>query len=94
MSHFSMLVPTKHDVKLANGTLHTPKELGLFHVCFLNAPLNTQKYQFIIVQVTIKIPYHWVPSDVLLVFERLYLNLFDIVIFLPLRSFLEITLPD
>ena len=58
MSHFSMFVPTKATVKLANGTQDMPKVLGLFYVVFLTVPLYIQLDQFIIVQVTLPTPYH------------------------------------
>ena len=66
-------------------TLDIPKELGLFYVTFLNVPLYIQWDQFIIFQVTLPTPYQQVPSNFMLAFKRLCLNLLNIVYFLNLK---------
>ena len=58
MSHFSMFVPTKATVKLANGNTAHAQKLGLFYVVSLTVPLYIQWDQFIIFQVTLPTPYH------------------------------------
>ena len=58
-----------------------PKELGLFYVVFLTAPLYIQWDQFTTVQVTLPITYNQVPLNFMLVFKFLRLNLLNIVIF-------------
>ena len=62
-----------------------PKELGLFYVFFLTVPLYIQWYQFIIFHITLPIPSHRVPSNFMLVFKILHLNLLNIVTFLTLK---------
>ena len=57
------------------------KELGLSYIDFLIVPLFIHWDQFIIVQVALPTPYHEVPSNSMLVFKRLPLNLLNIVIF-------------
>ena len=51
MSHFSMFVPTKVNVKLVMKKRNTPKKLGLSYVSPLTYPLYLQQDQFITVQV-------------------------------------------
>ena len=51
-------------------TEEMPKESGLFDIVFLPAPLYIQWYQFIILQITLPIPSHLVPSNVLMVFKK------------------------
>ena len=58
-----------------------PKELGLFYVVLLTVPLYIRWDQFIIAQATLPTPSHLVPSNFMLVFKRLHLNLLDIVTF-------------
>ena len=62
-----------------------PKELGLFYAAFLNFRLYIQLDQFIIVQITLTTLYHHVPSNFMLVFKRLHLNLLKIVTLLTLK---------
>ena len=66
-------------------TRDMPKELGLFYITFLTVILYIQWDQFIIVQVTLPTPSHQVPSDFLLGFKRLRLNLLNVVTLLTLR---------
>ena len=47
-----------------------PKDLGLFYVAFLTFPLYIQWGQFIIVEVTFPTPSHQVPSNFMLVFQK------------------------
>ena len=61
------------------------KELGLFYVALLTVQLYTQLDQFIIVQVTLSILYHQVPSSFILVLRKLHLNLLNIVTLLTLK---------
>ena len=62
-----------------------PKELGLFHVAFLNVPLYIQWDHFIIVQVTLPTPSHRVPSNVMVVFKKLHINLLEILVLFTLK---------
>ena len=61
-----------------------PKELGLFYV-FPSLSHYIQWDQFIIVQVTLPIPSHQAPSNYVLVFKKLHLNLLNIVTLLTLK---------
>ena len=65
-----------------------PKELGLFDVTFLTVSLYIQWDQFIIVQVALPTPSNKVPSNVILDFKRLRMNLLNIVTLLKLKSVL------
>ena len=65
------------------------KELGLFYAVFLTFPLYTQWGHFITVQVTLTTPSHQVPSNFMLDFKRLHLNLLNIVNLLTLRVVLR-----
>ena len=62
-----------------------PKELGLFYVDFLTVPFYIQWDQFIIFQVTFKTPYHQVPSNFMLGFKILHMNLLNILTLLTLK---------
>ena len=66
-------------------TRDMPEELGLSFVAFLTVPLYVQWDRFIIAQVTLPTPSHQVPSNFMLVFRRLNLNLLNIVTFLNLK---------
>ena len=85
MSHFLMFVPTKSDVKLSNGNMEPAQEIGIIYFNLRTVTLYTQWYQFIIVQVTLPIPSHWVTSNFILVFKRLHLNILNIVILYTLK---------
>ena len=61
------------------------KELGLFYVAFLTVPLYIQWYQFIILQITLPTLSHQLPSNFMVVFKRLHLNLLSIVTLLNLK---------
>ena len=88
MSYFYMFVPTKDTMKLAIETWETTKEFGLFYVAFLTVPLFIQRYQFIIVKVNLPTPSNHVPSDFMLDFKRLRLNILEIVTLLTLKVIL------
>ena len=75
-------------------TWDMPKQLEIFYVVFLTASLYIQCDQFIIFQVTLPIPPRWVPSNVILGFKRLHLNLLKKLFCWPSDYLLEITLPD
>ena len=62
-----------------------PKELGLFYVVFLTVPLYIQWDHFIIFQVNSPTPSHQVPSNFILVFKALRLNLLNIVTLFTLK---------
>ena len=62
-----------------------PKELGLFYAVSLTVQLYIQWEQFIILQVTLPTPCHQVPSNFMLAFKRLHLNLLNIVTLLTLK---------
>ena len=62
-----------------------PKEMRLLYVFFQTVPLYIVWDQFITVQVTLLIPYHQVTFNVLLVFKRLHMNLFNVLVFCNLR---------
>ena len=66
-------------------TRDMPNKLGFFYVAFLTVPLYIQLYQFIIFQVTLPILSHQVPSNFMLDFKRLHLNLLNIVTLLTLK---------
>ena len=80
-----MVVLTKSNVKLANETRYTPKELGLFYVAYITVILYIQWDQFIKFRVSLPKTSHQVPSNFMLFFKRLYLNCFTIVPFLTLK---------
>ena len=69
-------------------TLDMTNELRLFYGFFLIAPLYIHWYQLIIFQITLPTPYHWVPSNVMLVFKRLHLNLLKFLVLLTLKVIL------
>ena len=85
MSHFSMFVPTKATVKLANGNTAHAQKLGLFYVVSLTVPLYIQWDQFIIVQVILPTSSNQVPSNFMLGFKRLRLNLLKFLTLLTLK---------
>ena len=89
MSHFSMFFPIYTTVKWLMETLDIPKEWGIFYVTFLNIPLYIRWDQVIIIQFTLPTPSHQVPSNVLLVFKVLHLNLSNIVVLSPLKVILK-----
>ena len=62
-----------------------PKQLGLFYVAFLTVPVYIQWEQFIIFQVAVPTPSHQVPSNFMLDFKMLRLNLLNIVTLLTLK---------
>ena len=62
-----------------------PKELILLYVALLTVQLYIQLEQFITVQVTLPTIYHHLPSNCMLVFKNLHLNLFNIVTLLTLK---------
>ena len=57
-------------LNLLMETRDMPNELVLFYVVFLTVPLYIQWEQFIIVQVTLTTPSHWLPSNFMLVFKK------------------------
>ena len=75
-------------MKLDNRKLYIPNELGSFYVIFLTAILYIHWGKFIIVKVTIAILSHQAPSNVMLSFKRLYLNLLNVVVLLALKVIL------
>ena len=62
-----------------------PKELGLFYVDFITVGLYIHLDQFIIVQVALTTLSHQVPSNFILIFKRLRLNLLNTVTLLTLK---------
>ena len=62
-----------------------PKELGLFYVALITFKLYIQRDQFIILQANLQIPSHQMPSNFMLVFKRLHMNLLNILPFLTLK---------
>ena len=66
-------------------TRDIPKELELLYIASLTIKLYTQWDQFNIVQVTLPTPSHKVPSNFMLDFKILRLNLFNVVNFLTLK---------
>ena len=62
-----------------------PNNLGLFRVVLLTVPLYNWQEHFIIVQVTLPTPYHWVLSNFELVFISFHLNLLNIVTLFTLK---------
>ena len=81
MYHFSMFIPTKYNVKLANVNMVHDQVIDFFCVAFFYAPLYIQWGHFIIVQVTLPIPFYFMPINIMSVFKRLNLNLLNIVVF-------------
>ena len=61
MSHFSMFVPTKDNVKLANGNTGNEQGIGIIYVTFLTVRLYIHLDQLIIVSVNLPTLYHQVP---------------------------------
>ena len=88
MSQFSMFLPTKATVKLANWNMGHDQVIGSIFCRLLTVPLYIQWNQFIIVQVTLTTPPHQVPSNFIPAFKMLCLNLLNIVILLNLTVFL------
>ena len=90
MSHFSMFVPTKATVKLANGNTVNAQVIRIFLCRFLNCsilcPVRTVYYCLSNPSKTS----HQVSSNFMLVFKMLHLNLFDIVILLILKFVLSL----
>ena len=66
-------------------TRDMPKELGLFYVVFLTVQLLIRWDQFNFLQVTLPTTSNQVPSNFMLVFKRLHLNLLKIVTLLTLK---------
>ena len=66
-------------------TRDIPKELGLFYIAFLTVPVYIKRYRFIIVKANLTTPSHQVPSNFMLAFKSLHLNLLNIVTFLTLK---------
>ena len=66
-------------------TRYVPKELVLFYVAFLTVQLYIQLGHFIIVQVILPTAYHQDPSNFMLGFKRLRLNLLSVVTLLTLK---------
>ena len=85
MSHFSIFVPTKATVKLANGNTVHAQGIGIILCPFPECPIIYPVGLFIIVQVTLPTPYHQLPSNFMLVFRRLHMNLLNIVALLNLK---------
>ena len=56
MSHFYMFVPTKTNMKLANGNMIHAQKMRLSYVVLLTVPLYINCNQLVIVQVTVPIP--------------------------------------
>ena len=81
-----MFPPTKATVKLANGDTGNAQGIGIIlYVIFLTVTLYFRREQFIIVYVTLPTPYHQVPSNFMLVFKNLHLELLNIVTLLTLK---------
>ena len=79
MSHFSMFVPTKISVKLANGNMVHAQGIVIIVCRFTKCSIIIHLDQFIIVHFTLTTPSHKVPSNFMLDFKRLCLDLFNIV---------------
>ena len=85
MSHFSMFVPTKTTVKLANGNRVHAQGIVIIVCRFPKCSIIIHLDQFIILHFTLPTPSHKVPSNFMLDFKRLCLNLLSIVILLTLK---------
>ena len=85
MSRFSMFVPTKATVKLANGNTVHAQVIGIILYCFPNCSVIYPVGPVFIVYVTLPTLYNQVPSSFTLVFKRLHMNLLNIVTLLTLR---------
>ena len=94
MSHFSMLVLTKANVKLANGNTGHEQVIGIISCCFTNC--------YVIYPVVPVYYFSFHPSKTIslgalkfmLVLKRVHTNLLNIVICWPSIFFLDITLSD
>ena len=88
MSHFSMFVPTKADVKLANGNTGRSQVIAIIFCRFPNCSII---YPVGPVYYFPGHPYKTISSGALkfcVVFQRLRLNLFNIVTLLTLNTFI------
>ena len=93
MSHIYMLVPTNANMKLANGNMVHAQVIGIilchfsnYDIIYLAVPVYWCSYH----------PYNNIKLcalHIMLVFQRLRLNLLNIVFFGPSRFFLAVTLP-
>ena len=70
------------------GTRYMPKKLLLFYDPLLTVPLYIQWYKFIVVQIALPTPSHQVPSNFMLVFKSLHMNLLKIVTLLTFKVIL------
>ena len=83
---FSIFVATQDNNKCSNGNIEHTQGMGLFYVIFTHFNIYIPWYQYITFQVTLKILYHWVPLNVMLVFKSFRLNLFNMVLFFTLKD--------
>ena len=85
VSHFSMFVPTKITVKLANGNTRHAQLIGIVLFCFTNCPIIYPVVPVYYFRVILPTPSHQVPSNFKLVFKELHMNHFNIVTLLSLK---------
>ena len=85
MSHFSMFVPTKSDVKLDNGNMGHAQVIGIILCHFTNCPI-----------IYPVVPVYYYPGNnsnnissgdlkFILVFKKLHMNILNIVILYTLK---------
>ena len=84
-SHFLYLSQPRPLWNWPIETRDMPKGLEFFYVVFLTVVLYIQWCQFIIVQVALTTLSHQVPSNYMLVFKRLHINLLNVFSLLTLK---------
>ena len=85
MSHFNIFAPIKATLTLAIGNTGHSQVIGIVLCRFIKFPIIYPVGQFIIVQVTLPTPPHWLTSNFMLVFKSLNMNLLNIVTLLALK---------
>ena len=94
LSHFSMLVPAKANVKLANKNTENDRGIGIILYRFTKFPIIYPVRPFYYCPGHLPTPSHQVPSNFMLDFKRLRLNHQTLWLCWPSRLLLEITPPD
>ena len=85
MSYFSTFVLTKATVKLANGNTGYSQGIRIILCCFPNFSIKYPVGPVYYCPFTLPTPSHKVPSNLMLIFKRLHLNLLNIVTVLKLK---------
>ena len=88
MSHFSMFLPTKATVKLANGNTGNAQVIGIILCIFPNCYIMYTVVPVYYFQVTLPTPSHQMPSNYMLDFKILRLNLLKILTLLTIKDVL------